>query len=95
MAALAVIGFFNIIGSYTCGALGGRFSKRLILAWIYAIRALAIGLFIALPLTVPGTYLFAAVLGLQSRRGTHFANFVRYVRTTATSQSTKRAARAD
>jgi MFS family permease len=64
MAALAVIGLFNIVGSYGCGALGGRYSKRLILAWIYAIRAVAIGVFVAAPLTSAGTYLFAAVLGL-------------------------------
>jgi len=64
MTALAVIGLFNILGSYGCGALGGRYSKRLLLAWIYAIRAVAIGVFIAAPLTAAGTYLFAAVLGL-------------------------------
>jgi MFS family permease len=64
MSALAVIGLFNIVGSYACGALGDRYSKRLILAWIYGIRALAIGLFIAAPLTPLSTYLFAAVLGL-------------------------------
>jgi len=64
MSALAVIGLFNILGSYGCGALGGRYSKRLILAWIYVIRAVAIGVFIASPLTAQGTYLFAAVLGL-------------------------------
>lgn len=64
MTALAMIGLFNIIGSYGCGALGGRYSKRLILAWIYVIRALAIAVFLAAPLTPLGTYLFAAVLGL-------------------------------
>jgi MFS family permease len=64
MAALAVIGLFNIVGSYGCGALGGRYSKRLLLAWIYAIRAVAITVFIAAPLTAAGTYLFAAILGL-------------------------------
>ena len=64
MTALAVIGLFNIVGSYGCGALGGRYSKRLILAWIYVIRALAIAAFLAAPLTPAGTYLFAAVLGL-------------------------------
>jgi MFS family permease len=63
MSALAVIGLFNIFGSYACGAIGQRYSKRLLLAWIYAIRALAIGIFIAVPLTLPGTYAFAAVLG--------------------------------
>jgi MFS family permease len=64
MTALAVVGLFNIVGSYGCGALGGRYSKRLILAWIYAIRAVAIGIFIAAPISAAGTYLFAAVLGL-------------------------------
>jgi MFS family permease len=64
MSALAVIGLFNIVGSYACGALGGHYSKRLLLAWIYAIRAVAIGVFVALPLTAVGTYLFAAVIGL-------------------------------
>lgn len=64
MAALAVLGLFNIFGSYGAGALGARYSKRLLLAWIYAIRAVAIGIFIAAPLTAIGTYLFAAVLGL-------------------------------
>jgi MFS family permease len=63
MTALAVIGLFNIAGSYGAGVLGGRYSKRLLLAWIYAIRALAIGIFLAAPLTAAGTYLFAAVLG--------------------------------
>src|SRR5262245_15356283 len=63
MAALAVIGLFNIFGSYACGAIGARYSKRLLLAWIYAIRAVAIAVFIAVPLTPAGTYLFAAVLG--------------------------------
>ena len=64
MTALAVVGLFNIVGSAGAGALGGRYSKRLLLAWIYAIRAVAIGVFIAAPLTPLGTYLFAAVLGL-------------------------------
>jgi MFS family permease len=64
MTALAVIGFFNILGSIGAGALGARYSKRLILAWVYLVRALAIGAFIAAPLTATGTYLFAAVLGV-------------------------------
>ena len=64
MTALAVIGLFNIVGSYGCGALGGHYSKRLLLAWIYVIRAVAIAIFLAVPLTPMGTYLFGAVLGL-------------------------------
>src|SRR5207245_8760992 len=38
MTALATIGFFNIIGSYSAGALGGRYSKKWLLAWLYAVR---------------------------------------------------------
>lgn len=64
MTALAVVGLFNVFGSYGCGVLGGRYSKRLLLTWIYVIRALAIAVFIAAPLTAAGTYVFAAVLGL-------------------------------
>lgn len=64
MTALATIGLFNIVGSYTAGALGGRYSKKWLLAWLYAIRALAIALYLAAPLSAAGTYLFAAVLGL-------------------------------
>ena len=64
MAALATIGLFNIIGSYSAGALGGRYSKKLLLAWLYAIRAVAIGVYLAAPLSSAGTYVFAAVLGL-------------------------------
>jgi MFS family permease len=64
MAALATIGLFNIVGSVGAGALGGRYSKRLVLAWFYVTRAVAITAFLAAPLTPAGTYLFAAVLGL-------------------------------
>jgi MFS family permease len=63
MSALAVIGLFNIFGSYAAGALGARYSKKWLLAWIYIVRALAIALFIAMPPTLVAIYLFAAVLG--------------------------------
>jgi MFS family permease len=63
MAALAVLGLFNIFGSYGAGALGARHSKKWLLTWIYAIRAVAIAVFITTPLTAAGMYLFAAVLG--------------------------------
>jgi MFS family permease len=63
MQALATIGFFNIVGSYAAGLLGARYSKKLLLAWIYIIRAVAIAAFIALPLSAPSLYIFSAVLG--------------------------------
>ncbi len=63
MQALAIIGIFNIAGSYAAGTLGARYSKKLLLAWIYAIRAVAITAFITLPLSTASLYIFAAVVG--------------------------------
>ena len=64
MAALATIGLFNIVGSFAAGALGARFSRKWLLAWVYVVRAVAIALFITLPTSAWGAYLFAAVMGL-------------------------------
>ena len=63
MAALATIGLFNIVGSFAAGALGARFSRKWLLFWVYAIRAVAIAIFIMLPTTAIGAYVFAAVMG--------------------------------
>jgi MFS family permease len=64
MTALATIGFFNIVGSTLAGALGGRYSKKWILAWLYALRAVAIAIYLVAPLSAASTYVFAAVLGI-------------------------------
>ena len=64
MTALATIGFFNIIGSTVAGALGGRYSKKWILAWLYVARAVAIAIYLVTPLSAASTYVFAAVLGV-------------------------------
>jgi MFS family permease len=64
MTTLAVIGLFNIVGSGLAGALGGRYSKKWILFWIYAVRAVAIGAFLAVPITAASAYVFGAVMGL-------------------------------
>ena len=63
MTALALIGFFNIVGSYACGLLGGRYSKKNLLVWIYALRAVAIALFITLPLSTVTIWGFGIVMG--------------------------------
>ena len=63
MAALATIGLFNIFGSFAAGALGARYNRKWLLFWIFAVRAVAIWLFISVPTTLPSTYLFAAVMG--------------------------------
>jgi predicted MFS family arabinose efflux permease len=64
MTALALIGFFNIVGSYGCGLLGGRYSKKKLLMWIYILRAVAIALFIALPLSTYTVWGFAIAMGV-------------------------------
>lgn len=61
--ALALIGLFNVFGTYAAGALGQRLAKRHILAAIYLLRAVAIVLFISLPLTPMSVYVFSAVMG--------------------------------
>jgi MFS family permease len=62
--ALALIGLFNIFGSFTAGKLGGRVSKPWLLSAIYFARALFIAVFIAAPLSPLSVYLFAAAMGL-------------------------------
>ena len=64
MTALAIIGFANIAGSIGAGILGDRFSKKHVLGWIYAVRAVAIAAFIAVPPSPAVTWAFAVVLGL-------------------------------
>lgn len=64
MTALAIVGIFNIVGSYLAGLLGGHYSKKFLLSWIYAVRAVAITCYISLPLTVWSTWIFAAVMGI-------------------------------
>lgn len=62
--AIAVIGLFNIVGSLLSGYLGGRFPKQLLLASIYFLRAVAIGLFLIFPVSELTAYTFAAAMGV-------------------------------
>lgn len=62
--ALALIGLFNMAGSWGCGWLGGRFPQQLVLGWLYLIRGGAIALFVLAPKSQAGVILFAAVMGL-------------------------------
>jgi len=64
VTALALIGLFNIIGTYTTGWLGARMPKRYILSFIYFGRAVVIALFVFLPLSPASVYAFAVALGL-------------------------------
>lgn len=61
--ALALIGLFNVFGTYIAGALGQRMPKRFILAFIYFARAAAITVFLIVPLSPLSVYVFSAVMG--------------------------------
>ena len=62
--ALAVIGLFNIFGSYYAGKLGDLLPRRYLLSSIYFLRTVVIALFLLAPLTPWSIYLFAAAMGL-------------------------------
>ena len=61
--ALALIGLFNIAGSLTAGALSTRYRMKSILVWIYAARAVIIGIYLLSPKTAMTFYVLAAALG--------------------------------
>ncbi|MCY1354464.1 oxalate/formate antiporter family transporter [compost metagenome] len=63
VVALALIGLFNVFGTYTAGAMGQRLPKRYLLAFIYLARAVVIAGYLLLPLTVASTWVFAALMG--------------------------------
>ena len=58
--ALALIGLFNVFGTY----IGQKMAKRKILAFIYLARAVAIAVFLVVPLSPLSVYVFASVMGL-------------------------------
>ena len=62
--ALAVIGLFNMFGSWACGYLGGRFRAKYILSLIYIVRVVAITAFLLLPKNETNTLIFSAVMGV-------------------------------
>ncbi|MBF7053066.1 MFS transporter [Halomonas sp. KAO] len=61
---LALIGLFNIFGTYVTGWLGGRFSKPHLLSWLYLCRAGVITLFLMAPLSPASAYAFGIAMGL-------------------------------
>ena len=62
--ALALIGLFNVFGTYAAGALGQRVPKNLILSAIYLLRTVVIAGFLVAPLTAASVYVFASLMGL-------------------------------
>lgn len=62
--ALAVIGLFNIVGSFAMGWAVGRWRMKSLLSLVYATRALGVLAFLLAPKTELVVLLFAAVMGL-------------------------------
>ena len=61
--ALALIGLFNMLGSFLFGRLGDRFRKKRLLSLLYFLRAVAITCFLIVPVTGATALAFAAVIG--------------------------------
>lgn len=61
---LALVGLFNIFGTYGAGWLGDRYSKTKLLMWLYGLRGIAIITFLAIPLSIYSVYVFGMVMGL-------------------------------
>ncbi|HXF65705.1 MAG TPA: MFS transporter [Burkholderiales bacterium] len=63
MTALALIGLFNIFGTYLWGWLGQRYVKKRVLAALYLLRAVLIAAFISAPVAPLSVFVFSAAIG--------------------------------
>ena len=61
---LALVGLFNIVGTYTAGWLGSKYSKPKLLMGLYGLRGIVIIGFLALPLSTWTIYTFGIIMGL-------------------------------
>ena len=61
--SLGLVGLCNVVGTYTFGWLGGRYSKKNLLAGLYFARTVAILVYLALPITATSTLIFAGTMG--------------------------------
>lgn len=62
--SLALIGVFNVLGSFGSGMLGNRFSKKYLLSGLYTLRAVTIIAFISFPITITTVVLFSIAMGI-------------------------------
>jgi MFS family permease len=62
--AIALIGLFNMIGTWCAGLLGARFRRKYLLACVYLGRSALMLVFIHVPITEVTVSLFAACFGL-------------------------------
>ena len=63
MMALALIGLFNIFGTFSWGWLGNRFTKKRVLSTLYFSRSALIAVFLLSPMEPLTVYLFSATIG--------------------------------
>ena len=61
--SLTIVGLTNIAGSYACGVLGGKYSKKNLLSLLYLARAAIFLLFILTPVTELTVMIFSAAIG--------------------------------
>jgi MFS family permease len=61
--SISVIGLANIVGTITAGVLGKKYTKKYLLAAVYAGRTIAAALFILLPMTPVSVLVFSLVMG--------------------------------
>ena len=61
--AISVIGLANIAGTIYAGVLGKRYTKKYLLAGIYAARTVVAAAFILLPITPASVLIFSAAMG--------------------------------
>jgi len=62
--ALALVGLFNVIGSYSAGVLGGKFSRKYLLSLLYLGRGVVIIVLLLMPPSELMIYAFAGAMGL-------------------------------
>ncbi len=62
--ALALVGLFNIVGTYTAGVMGNKGRKKYLLAGIYLARSAVFVLFLVTPVSEITVLIFGAALGL-------------------------------
>ena len=61
---LALVGLFNVFGTYIAGWLGERYSKPRLLSALYLARSVVIALFVFMPLSLWTAYAFGITMGL-------------------------------
>ena len=62
--SLSLIGAFNILGTFTWGAMGGKYRQKYLLCWLYSLRSVVMIGFILLPITSTSVIVFSCLIGL-------------------------------